>query len=131
MHATIYVHYDGELEGVGQFLHKFLDGLVVVNGIGRDMPERYANGADRLASQLVAAMEQEDLRPGLIEHGSEADQEYHYQIDVLYGTGGGTVTLTVFDDNNGDDCTNQIFHGSVEAFGRFLDEYDEYAEDEA
>lgn len=129
--ATIYVHWDGYLDGVGRFLHNFLNGLVVVNGISPNMPLRYANGPGRLAAQLIVAMENDGMKPECLRNGSVVGQEYHYQIDVAYGRDGGNVLVTVFDGPmtafgcGGDECTNQIFHGNVEEFGIFLAEYDE------
>lgn len=128
MCVTIYVHSNGFLEGVGQWLYQFLNGMVVVNGIGNDMPARYANGPGRMAAQIIVAMHSYGMGPSCIPHGSVVGQEYHYQIDVLYGPKGGSTALTVFAGPmtafgyGGEHCTHRIFQGSVEAFGNFLED---------
>jgi len=138
IYATIYVHVDGYLSGVGKWLYDFLNGLVVVNGIRVDgnMPGRYANGPGRMAAHLVTAMQMGGMNPNLVPYESTMGQEYHYQINVVYGRTGGSVSITVFDGpmtlfgDGGDECTNLIFTGSVMEFGMFLDKCEEEEEEE-
>lgn len=126
-HAVVYRHRDGYLEGHGRWLHAFLGGLQVVNGIGQDMPKRYANGPGRLASQLVAELQRDGHSPDLIGDVDDVGQEFHYQPDVQYGEDGGMVSVTVFDGPvtffglGGEDCTNQIFTGTVAEYGEWLE----------
>lgn len=129
-HANIYRHHDGYLEGHGQWLFDFLNGLVVVNGISGQMPKRYANGPGRLAAQLVAQLHAAGHEPDLNTSDGPCGQEYHYQIDVEFGLDFSRkeypVSVTVFDGPmtafgaGGNDCTNKIFEGSVEEYGKFL-----------
>lgn len=116
--ATIYRHHDGYPSCHGVWLHKFLDGLVIVNGIGGNMPERYANGPSRLAAQLVAALQEDGHSPGLESEEGVADNEYHYAISAGYD---GPVSIAVY-TGYGETYTNEIFSGSVEEFGIFVNE---------
>lgn len=125
-HANIYRHWDGYLDGHGQWLFDFLDGLEVINGIPGDPPPRYANGPGRLAAMMVSQLQADKYEPDLRPDAGAMGQEYHYQVDVDFGADGGTVTVTVFDGpmtafgGGGDKCTNQIFSGSVAEYGKFL-----------
>ncbi len=124
--TVVYRHSDGYLDGHGKWLYEFLNGLEVVNGIPGAMPSRYANGPGRLAGQLVAKLEKDGHGPDLHTEDVDMGQEFHYQIDVQYGLDGGTVTIYVFDGPmtafgaGGEDCTNQVFKGSVAEYGAFL-----------
>ncbi len=138
--VDIYVHYDGYLDGMGRWLYKFLDGLHIVNGIkvgdGELMPVRFANGPGRLAAQMITAMSHDSLNPEMAPLGSNMGQEFHYQIDVLYGLQGGEVSLSVYDGPmtffgyGGEQCTNLIFSGTVSEFGQFLDDQESIDEEE-
>lgn len=127
--AIVYRHWDGYLAGHGRWLHKFLDGLSVVNGIGSNMPARFANGPGRVAAMLVADLHKDGHDPSLEHHMPDMDygQEYHYQVDISFGTNGGTVTVRVFDGPvtffglGGEECTHRVFEGTVSEYGRFLD----------
>lgn len=137
-YATVYLHNNGYLEGVGMWLYSFLSGLVVVNGIlvGGGMPERYANGPGRLAAQMVFDMQAEHMNPEIVPNSGNHGEEYRYQIDVTFGRFGGEVSISVFDGpmtmfgDGGEDCTNLLFSGDVEAYGRFLSAQRHEDEDE-
>ena len=124
--AVVYRHHDGYLSGHGEWLHEFLDGLEVVNGIPGNPPPRYANGPGRLAAQLVAKLNEDGHEPDLCPDDGPRGQEFHYQVDVQFGANGGTVSVTVFDGpmtafgGGGERCTNQVFQGSVAEYGEFL-----------
>lgn len=126
-HAVIYRHWAGYLSGQGRLLFEFLDGLAVINGIPSNPPPRFANGPGRLAAQFVAKMQEEGTDPNLFPAVCDCGQEFHYQVDVDYFTGGGII-VTVFDGPvtafgaGGEDCTNLIFKGTVAEYGTFLDE---------
>jgi len=122
--AIIYRHWDGYPSGHGQDLYNFLNGLKIVNGIGGDMPKRYANGPGRLASQLIAYLQDEGHDPNLIPTTDPCGQEFHYVIDAYYES---PLKITVYDGpmtafgSGGEDCTNKIFEGSLSKFKRFID----------
>lgn len=50
----MYRQMDGYFSGHGKDLVDFLNGMWVVNGIGRDTPKKAANGMQCLAAQIVA-----------------------------------------------------------------------------
>lgn len=124
--VSIYRHYDGYPEAQGQDLFRFLDGLVLVNGIGTKMPERYANGPGRLAAQLVSYLQELGVEPDLMPEGSDAGQEFHYVLDIAYGMGGGDIKVTIYSGPvtffgmGGEECTDKIFEGSVQEYGDWL-----------
>ena len=124
--ATIYRHSDGYLEGHGRWLCDFLSNIKVTNGRVNGSWRKYANGPGELASAIVSAMTEEDLHPSLEPAGAIMGQEYHYQINVAFSIDGGEVSITVFDGpvtffgSGGEDCTNQIFCGSVQEFSEFI-----------
>lgn len=124
--AHIYRHYDGYLAGQGTLLFEFLNGLEVINGIPQNPSPKYANGPGALAAQLVVCMYQNHAEPQLRPDASPVGQEFHYQIDVNYGMGGGQVSITVFKGPmtafglGGEQCTEKIFEGSVPVYGLFL-----------
>lgn len=124
-HAHIYVHWDGYPSGHGANLAEFLDGMTIVNGIGSKMPDRYANGPGRFASQLVAYLQEKGSNPDLMPHTvEECGQEYHYLIDVDNFTG--PITVTVFEGPmtafgfGGADCKNVAFSGAVPEYLAWL-----------
>lgn len=127
-HAVIYRHWDGYLSEHGTWLYNFLNGMKIVNGIGGDMPPKFANGPGRLAAMIVTQLQIDEYDPDLLPSVSDVGQEYHYRIDVECGAGGGDIIVTVFDGPmtafgfGGENCNNQIFKGTVEEFGKFLEE---------
>lgn len=122
--ATIYRHWDGYLEGHGQWLSDFLSDVTVTNG-AVDKPKHY-NGPGRLACGIVSALEADEHNPDLVPHGSVMGQEFEYHVHCDYGMDGGTLTVTVFDGPmtafgmGGEDCNNQIFSGTPSEFAEFL-----------
>lgn len=129
VHAHVYRHHDGYLEGQGQWLFEFLDGLALVNGIGGNMPAKWANGPGRLAAQLVAALQKDDHSPDILGNDGnvpDVGQEFHYVIDIDHGMNGGTIAVVVFDGpvtffgGGGEECKNEIFRGTVAEYGAFL-----------
>lgn len=127
--ATIYRHWDGYLTGHGQWLAAFLKDAVVTNGkkLGEDGSKNF-NGPGRLASGIVAAMVDDDLDPDLMEQGSVCGQEYEYRVHVEYGMSGGSISVRVLDGPmtafgcGGEDCSNEVFSGTVEEFGAFVED---------
>ena len=124
--ATIYRHHDGYLEGHGQYLFNFLNGLTVVNGIRSTMPDRWVNGPGRLAGELIAQMNKDGHEPCLNTEG-DCGQEYEYLIEVDFGLGDdNTITVSVFSGPitvfgaGGDECNDLMFKGSVQEYGLFL-----------
>lgn len=124
--AIIYRHWDGYLDGHGQWLFRFLDGMSVVNGLTGNEPEKHANGPGRLAGQIVAALVKDGHEPDLMGELSDCGQEYHYRVSVRYSSSGGDIELEVFDGpvtafgHGGEQCTNPIFKGTVAEFGHYL-----------
>lgn len=116
--AVIYRHWDGYPSGHGKDLYKFLEDLVVVNGLRGDAPETHVNGPGRLAARLVAYLQDNGHDPDLVGRVVSMGQEFHYRIDIPFGFNGGDIQLTVF----GRDAT--IFEGSVEDFGKWLETLD-------
>ncbi len=131
LHATIYRHYDGYIDGHGAWLYDHIKDLKVVNGKLLDAPDTHVNGPGSLATRIVCDLEREGYEPMLMLHGANCGQEYHYQIDVEYGAAdwkqrGAPLIITVFDGPvtmfgaGGDECTRMIFNGTVEQFGKFV-----------
>lgn len=75
----MYRQMDGYPTGHGQDLKNFLTGMVVGNGIGCNMPDKYANGMGCLAAQMVA--EFKDGPGGIyLMAGKDHGQDYDYFI---------------------------------------------------
>jgi len=128
-HVVVYRQWDGYLKGHGQWLFDFLKDLVVVNGIGGDTPQRFANGPGRLAAMLVTELQRDGHDPDLRPNTGAIGQEYHYRIDIIIGAGGGIVNIIIFDGPmtafgmGGEDCIDKIFEGTVAEYGKFLEAY--------
>lgn len=123
--ATIYRHHDGYPEGQGQTILDFLDGLSLVNGIGGEMPERYANGTGRMAAQLISHMQDEGHSPGMMCNDAICGQEWTYvvignmttlQISVEVYSG----PITLF-GCGGEECTTKEFSGTVAEYKQWLE----------
>ena len=84
-HALIYVHHNGYLKGIGEFLCRYLSGLHVVNGILEMMPAKSINGPGELAAELVGQLylgrDQPDLCPV---NGRNTEAEYEYILRFKY-----------------------------------------------
>lgn len=75
----MYRQMDGYPTGHGQDLKEFLEDMVVGNGIGMNMPEKYANGMGCLAAQMVSHFK--DGAGGIyLMNGYEHGQDYDYYI---------------------------------------------------
>lgn len=79
----MYRQMDGYPTGHGQDLKDFLSGFVIGNGIGCNMPKKYANGMGCLAAQMVAEFKDGPGGIYLVNHGDAGqDYDYHlYQVD--------------------------------------------------
>jgi hypothetical protein len=119
-HARIYRHWDGYPQCHGKWLHDFLEGMVVVNGLTGDEPPKHANGPGRLAAQITAALLDDDHGPDLLNHDGDCGQEYEYRISVDFGLRGGTMVIEVFDGPICEDA-GRLFEGTVEEFGAWID----------
>ena len=123
--ATIYRHWDGYLDGHGQWLADFLKGVTVTNGeVGK---ANHFNGPGRLASGIVAALQVDGHNPDLMDQGAICGQEYEYHVHVKFGNTGGEISVQVLDGPTtmfgcgGESCTNEIFKGTVEQYGEFIE----------
>jgi hypothetical protein len=122
--ATIYRHWDGYPSVHGAWLADFLSDITLVNGISADTPKRYANGSGHLAAILISDLQIAGHDPKLESYGASCGQEYTYIIDINNGLLKITVTvlsgpMTAF-GAGGDECTNEIFSGSVEEFSEWI-----------
>lgn len=122
--ATIFRHWDGYLDGHGQWLAAFLKGVVVTNG--KIDGEKNFNGPGRLASGIVAALVEDGHDPDLMPQGTICGQEYEYHIHVDYSEAGGEISVRVLDGPmtafgcGGEECTNIAFAGTVEEFTDYI-----------
>lgn len=121
-HAVIYRHWDGYPSGHGRDLAKYLEGVSVVNGKRLDSPETELNGPGRLAAYLVKRLHDDKHEPDLHTTRRACGQEYEYVISVDENH---LITVEVFSGPmtafglGGENCTNRIFTGTVEAFAEF------------
>ena len=122
--ATIYRHFDNYVKSHGQDLFDFLDGLILVNGIPPNPPKRFANGAGRLASQVVVYLEKVGAYPDLMEHGAVCGQEYEYYVNCNMREM--SISIVVMDGPitafglGGESCNGKIFSGTVKEFGEWV-----------
>lgn len=114
----MYRQMDGYPAGHGYDLVNFMDGLVIVDGLGADNNVRVANGAECFAAQLVADFKD---GPGSIylmppgPHILEAGQEYEYHVDVKHT---GEIEVSVYDGNH---ATGQLLYkGLRNGFVEFI-----------
>lgn len=131
--ATIYRHWDGYYSGQGRWLADFLKDITVTNG--EDGKANHFNGPGRLASGIVAALQTDGHNPDLIPQDSVIGQEYEYRVHVKYGNEGGEIVVRVLDGPmtmfgmGGENCTNEVFSGTVEEFDAFIKKMEEADDD--
>jgi len=97
---TMYRQMDGYPSGHGLELAKFLDGLIVINGIS-DYSLKSANGMGCLAAQTVAHFK--DGIGNIYLYANENNQDYYWQEYEyhLYSTiENGPVRVVVFEGDN-------------------------------
>lgn len=116
--VAIYRQYDGYPEGHGRDLADFLNGLTVVNGIGRETG-RIANGPGCFAAQLIQTLKESHGVGGIYIQTNNRDcgAEYVYTIDVSYAGG---IVVTV-ESGYGDEWDHD-FTGTPEKFEAFVGE---------
>lgn len=118
--VAMYRQMDGYPAGHGKELAEFLDGVVMVNGIGMDSAgKKIANGYDCLAAQLVAHFKTE---PGgiYLVPTKKADHGQEYEYDVI-GEFGNPPKPPMVRVRNG---RKVIFTGNVDAFKTFCEKED-------
>ena len=65
--------------------------------------------------------------PDLMAEDSVCGQEYVYHVHVKFGNAGGEIAVRVLDGPmtmfgcGGEECTNEIFKGTVEQYGEFIE----------
>ena len=109
--VSIYNHYDGYPEGLGVPLANYLDGRIIVNGLGKDN-FRVFNGLGCLAASLIA-----ELKDGPGNIYIEDPKRKHTWIDYEYYVWGDNhkdIWISVFEYG---DC---IFVGKP---GKLLKKY--------
>ena len=113
--TVMYRQYDGYPSGHGMELAEFLDGMVVVNGIGMTENRKIANGMGCLAAQLVSHFKD---GPGGIylynPSATDCGQEYEYELK----NDGDTLNIRVIDTWD----KKIIFDGGIEDFKSFCNE---------
>ena len=121
---TFYRHWDGYPEAHGADIAKFLDGVILGNGIPHPKPKKFANGTGRLATQLLCFINSEGHDPDLVSEGAIMGQQYHY---VITGhANNGTIDVKIYDGPmtafgcGGEDCTNVIFEGSADEYQTWI-----------
>ena len=123
--ATIFRHWDGYLDGHGQWLADFLKDAVVTNG--KIDGKKNFNGPGRLASGIVHALVEDGHDPDLMSKGTICGQEYEYHINVKFGDTGGELSIKVIDGPmtmfgaGGEECTNVAFEGTVKEFATYIE----------
>lgn len=107
---------DGYPEGHGEELAAFLSGFVVGNGMGHNMPEKYANGADCLAAQIVAHFK---TGPGgfyMLPTGTRGEL-YLYKVTAGYGL---PLTIQVIESGWDGSPDKVLFEGTPEGLLTWL-----------
>ena len=113
--VVIYQQYDGDLEGVGLSLAKFLHRIVLVNGIpGTKLvgDKIYGNGLGCIAAQYIAATKKE-VGGLYIEAPQCADKEYNYNVVI------GNRILMEETRSPGGPCTPAEFIENIEKHGGY------------
>lgn len=81
--CVMYRQFDGYPSGHGRELADFLTGMALVNGIGSNMPPKFANGTNCLAAQVVEHFKRESGQGGIYLYpGGTRDcwEEYVYHV---------------------------------------------------
>ena len=110
--VSIYQHFDGYPEGLGVTLANYLNGKMIVNGLGKDN-YRVFNGLGCLAASLIAELKD---GPGniYIEDPNKPNTWINYEYFV-WGDDHKDIWVSIFD---GDEC---IFVGKPD---KLLEKYD-------
>lgn len=85
--CNMYRQYDGYLDGHGRELKEFLEGAVLVNGIGTGETRKTFNGMGCLAASVIAHFKK-DIG-GHYMCNVDQEEEYHYTVyagEVIPGT---------------------------------------------
>ena len=111
----MYKQYDGYPSYHGKELAKFLEDMIIVNGIGLADKRKIANGMGCLSAQLISHFKTEVGNIYIYPPDSQRDwEDYEYIIE------GGSENEIKVKVNNFEDKT--IFKGSVKEFNNFCDE---------
>ena len=102
--VNIYRQYDGDLDGHGQELAKFLQGKEMINGINGQSMAQAANGMGCLAAQIVAHFKVGI--GGFYLESPNATEDFDYEVKLVKGE----LEITVREDGDA------IFKGSPSEF---------------
>jgi hypothetical protein len=93
--AVLYRQYDGYPEGHGLELANFLNGFLIVNGMRGNEPEKFANGMECLAAQIISNFKTEPGNFYLYPADTrDCGEEFIY---VVTGKVGGGPAVQTFD----------------------------------
>lgn len=117
VYVSLYRQYDGYPQGGhGEELADWLEGAVIGNGIGSNLPPKFFNGVGDLAARLVTFFKEDHLNIGsfyLIPAGTDWGPDYTYTVRVMEDR---PVELKV----RAYDST--VFQGTVEGFRSWMEE---------
>jgi hypothetical protein len=118
--VVMYRQYDGYPTGHGKELLEFLKGMTIVNGISaKKNPDKFANGMDCLAAQVVKHFKKDAGGFYLHRAGTrDVGEEFIYTIYQDKDTKG--VMIKVQDTYDGED--NVIFDGNIEKYELWIND---------
>ena len=126
--TILYQHWDGDFEGVGRTLVKFLTGMTFSDWNISEEGRKVANGAGCLFAQIIALFKK-GPRGAYIIPPVDTDERYKYYVDVIDGNPWEGVksqielTLKGIDDDDDDDKDGNkmgTFKGSPEEADNYL-----------
>jgi len=112
--AILYQQFDGDLNGVGAQLCKFLLPIKLVNGFDPTNKTNVANGASCLFAQLISYFKVDVGGAYLSDPTDESLEGYNYYVDVDETMG--NIELALVDYKK-----EELFRGSVQ---EFVDKYE-------
>lgn len=115
---NMYRQFDGYPSGHGMELANFLSGMLIVNGMTGDEPEKFANGMNCLAAQIVAEFK---TKPGNIYlYPSVSDKSFVDYIYIVTGMCGGYPNVKLQYVHDG----KVLFNGDASGFAEWVNGYE-------